>query len=107
MGRKGGPFERFARLFSNYLGARYVPIKITVKGRTRTVTINDYANVKILEVKGEDGGQVILKNSPISLTFGNDQVVAQSVAYRYSDDGREWEISGKSSYISKFAYAGP
>ncbi|MDE2781114.1 MAG: DUF1326 domain-containing protein [Chloroflexota bacterium] len=105
-GEIGGPFERWMRLTSNYLGISYCPISFTADGHQRSVRIPGIIdfNVKGLVVGRRTEAMTLINTGhPVSSSLA----LAEGASSVYTDHGMTWDNTGKNGHYSTFEWSWP
>jgi hypothetical protein len=103
-GQAGGAPAALAPLISEVWGVSSVPIEYETNGKKRQMRIQQIANMKVEAIQGQEGRDVVVENSPLTLIPGIPSVVAKSEQVSYNDCGQHWSFSGKNSFFSPFQY---
>lgn len=98
----------FGILSKNDLGMKVVPIRMDVSSqdsprRTRGVTIPDILLLEVEKVTGLDGQGPTVVQNPVH--FINELLVAKSKIYRFKDNGKSWEYTGRSGFHGEFFFS--
>jgi hypothetical protein len=104
-GAEGGPMAAFAPLIGQQLGARKVPIRYSVQGKTRAVEIPGVMNMAVEPIPTmHPGGEVwTMLGHPvapdrIALAMGR-------AGSTFADYGMRWDNSGRNGHYAPIAWA--
>jgi hypothetical protein len=104
-GQAGGHPAALASHMGNILGLASVPIEYQAKGKQRSLSIPNIAEISIEALEGQGGAEITVTNHPLCIAPGNPAVTARSKKFSYKDHGMSWELSGKNGFFSPFQYA--
>ncbi len=102
-GRAGGSTALLKILAGSFLGVRQVPITYEVQGETRIVKIEKIVDGAITPIRGQDQGNVVIKNSEYWIS--PDITVARADRSRFRLFGRNWNFEGRSAEICKLDWS--
>lgn len=103
-GQAGGPPAALAPLIGEVMGVRTAAIEIKADGKKRSLRVDDIADVEIEALAGQDGGDVVIANHPLTPVPGQPAVVAKSSRMHYDDHGFRRDLSGRNGFYSLFTY---
>jgi hypothetical protein len=108
-GDAGGGFGRRKALITNLLGTKSTPISYEVKDRGRSVSIPGGLELEVEGIRGDRPDEdVLLVNDPrASERGGNPRTIARSTVYQHTQEGLEWDNSGKTGYYAPVEMSGP
>jgi hypothetical protein len=98
-GKVGGSTHLLSILVSSFLGVRQVPITYETLGETRIVKIDKIIDGAVRPVRGNDNGNVTIRNSRYWIS--PDITVAQAERSRFRAFGRNWNFAGRSAEICR------
>ena len=102
-GKAGGPLAGLAPLISEMLPTKTAAFQFQAEGKRRRMVVSGIGELDITALKGADGGDVIVHNSPMAAV--SPITIAKSTRQSYRDHGLNWESSEKSGFIAQFWYA--
>ena len=98
-GRAGGSTGLLKILGGAFLGVRQVPITYEVRGETRIVKIEKIVDGAITPIRGNDKGNVVIRNS--QYWIAPDIIVSRADKSRFRLFGRNWNLDGRSAEICR------
>jgi len=98
-GRAGGSTGLLKILAGSFLGVRQVPITYEIVGETRIVKIEKIVDGAITPIRGNDQGNVVIRNS--EYWIAPDIIVSRADKSRFRLFGRNWNFEGRSAEICK------
>jgi hypothetical protein len=102
-GKAGGPLAGLVPLISEMLPTKTAAIQFQADGKRRRMLVSGIGEIDITALKGADGGDVIVQNSPVAAV--SPIILAKSTRQSYRDHGRNWESSERNGFIAQFWYA--
>jgi hypothetical protein len=98
-GRAGGSTGLLKILAGSFLGVRQVPITYEIVGETRIVKIEKIVDGAITPIRGNDQGNVVIRNS--EYWIAPDIIVSRADKSRFRLFGRNWNFEGRSAEICR------
>jgi hypothetical protein len=105
-GASGGHPAVLAGHIGEVMGMTATPISFDADTSTLSFRIGEIADVQLTAIEGQGGDQITISGHPLAVAPGNAAVAARSDAFRYTDHGYEWELSGRNGFFSPFQYSG-
>jgi len=68
--------------------------------------VGDVGRAEIENVEGQGGGPVTVSGHPLAIAPGFPALLGRSKELAYRDHGMTWSDSGKTGFVSPFAYQG-
>jgi hypothetical protein len=104
-GQAGGSFAVIAKLITQFLGTRTVPINFKKEDGKFWLTVPNVMNVSIEAIHGLKDRVIEIHNSAGS--SAEPTYVARSIANDFKDYGISWSYSAKNGFYGDFEYSGP
>ena len=106
-GKAGGPWEIISQF---YRGGEFefvtkMPLKMTVDGRTRTISATDRLFLEMQTVRGADKEGVVTINNLRNVIHGDEHVMGLS-NFNVNYEAMSWEYQSKHGLYSKFSWSG-
>lgn len=104
-GAEGGPMSAFAPLVGNHLGAKKVPIKYAIKGKTRAVEIPGIMHMAVeplgtMHSSGEIWAAIGHPVAPDKLALA-----VGGKGSTFADHGMRWDNSGKNGHYAPIRWS--
>lgn len=106
-GQLGGPIADLAALIGEVITVERVPIDFAVEQGEGTLTIGDYADMKLAPFQGATGGSTVLQESVFSTIPGSPAYVGKSVYFRRTESSHglaDIDISGHNAIQGSFHF---
>ncbi len=103
-GQAGGLFAGLGPLIGKVVGVKSVRMDFSVDGKKRSLKIPGIAEMQAEALSGP-AGETTLTNMSFSVT--PSVTVGRSTKLSLQDHGWNWDLSGRNSFMSPFAYQGP
>ncbi len=104
-GQAGGHPAVLASFVGKMLGAKTVPMHYRSDGKKSSLTIPEIADAEIELLEGQGGGPITIAGHPLCIAPGEPAKVARSKHFRLTDYDWKWKLSGRTGFVSPFAYA--
>lgn len=104
-GKAGGHPAVLASFVGEILGAKSVPMRYASEGRKASLSVPGTIAAEIEALAGQGGGPITVAGHPLCVAPGEPATVARSKSFRYTDYGMDWQLSGRTGFMSPFAYA--
>ena len=104
-GKAGGHPAVLASFIGNILGAKNVPMHYQSDGKKSSLTIPGITEAEIELLTGQGGGPITIAGHPLCIAPGEPAKVARSKHFSLTDYDWNWKLSGRTGFISPFAYA--
>ncbi|GIS95407.1 MAG: hypothetical protein CM1200mP22_26440 [Dehalococcoidia bacterium] len=82
-----------------------MPLKMTVDGRTRTISATDRLFLEMQTVRGADKEGVVTINNLRNVIHGDEHVMGLS-NFNVNYEAMSWEYQSKHGLYSKFSWSG-
>lgn len=104
-GKAGGHPAVLASFIGEILGAKSVPMHYNSDGKKSSLTIPGVTEAEIELLEGQGGEPITLAGHPLCIVPGEPAKVARSKHFSLTDYDWKWKLSGRTGFISPFAYA--
>lgn len=104
-GKAGGHPALLASFIGEMLGAKSVPMHFHSEGRQSSLSIPGIAQAEVEELAGQGDGPVTLAGHPLCVVPAQAATVVRSKQLQFTDYGWEWQLSGRTGFVSPFFYA--
>ncbi len=103
-GKAGGHPAVLASFIGEIKGAKSVPMRYHADGKKGSLSIPGIAEAEIEALEGQGGQPIRIENHPLCIAPGKAATVARSKNFRFTDFGFDWKLSGRTGFLSDFAY---
>ena len=106
-GKAGGPWEIISQFYrgGEFESVTKMPLKMTVDGRTRTISATDRLFLEMQTVRGADKEGVVTINNLRNVIHGDEHVMGLS-NFNVNYEDMSWEYQSKHGLYSKFSWSG-
>ena len=106
-GKAGGPWEIISQFYrgGEFESVTKMPLKMTVDGRTRTISATDRLFLEMQTVRGADKEGVVTINNLRNVIHGDEHVMGLS-NFNVNYEAMSWEYQSKHGLYSKFSWSG-
>jgi hypothetical protein len=104
-GKAGGHPAMLASFIGKMLGAKSVPMRFRSEGKRSSLTIPGITDAEIELLEGQGGAPITITGHPLAIAPGEPAKVARSTHFGFSDYDWQWELSGRTGFVSPFTYA--
>lgn len=105
-GRAGGPWPVLARFVGKWLEPRFVPFRMEIEGRRKTLTVDGLFETVVEAVRGTDPEREVIIENLFNQIHGPVHVLAKG-STKYSDRGLVMDTQGTHGVYSNFSWKGP
>lgn len=105
-GQAGGHPAALAQFAGEILGVESVPIEFRQEGKRCSIRLGEIGGADIEQMEGQGGGKVTITGHPLAIAPGVPAIVGKSKEMSYHGHGMSWSESGKTAFMSPFAYQG-
>lgn len=103
-GKAGGHPAVLASFIGEIVGVKNVPMRYRADGKNSSLSIPGIAEAEIVALEGQGGQPIRIVNHPLCIAPGEPATVARSKSFRLTDSGFDWAVSGRTGFMSDFAY---
>ena len=107
-GEAGGGWARIAQFYTGgvYRAIKRASLQYVREGRTRSLRMGDAASLNVEAIRGADPDEEVRLANLRNVIHGQEHILARST-HRVSDEGLQWDNSGKHGLYSAFRWSGP
>ncbi|CUW46298.1 DUF1326 domain-containing protein [Novacetimonas hansenii] len=103
-GQAGGHPSVLASFIEEIVGAKSVPMQYYADGKNSRLSIPGITEVSIERMDGQNGQPVTISNHPLCIVPGIPAIASRSTNLTFKDFNFNWQLSGRSGFMSKFVY---
>lgn len=103
-GQAGGHPAKLASFVGEMRGAKSVPMRYESNGKRSSLSIPGITEAEVELLEGQGGEPITIAGHTLCVAPGEPAKVARSKSFTFNDYDWNWQLSGRTGFISSFAY---